>query len=453
VLARILAPEDFGLIGIVTFFFAISNTFIDSGFSVALIRKLKCNQLDYNSVFFFNISLSLLFYSILFLSAPYFSAFFKQPLLVDILRIQGLVIVIDSFSIVQRAILTRDINFKLQTKVSLLASLISGILGISMAYAGQGVWSLVLQIVFRQFFNGIFLWLFSYWKPTISFSFRILRELFGFSSKILGTSLIVALQNNIYYFIIGKFFTPSLLGYYTRAEQFNAIVTNSITGSFDRVFFPVLSSIQENEDQLRNNLRKVLRTSFLISFFALGLLAMISKPLIYGLIGSKWDQSIMYLQLLCIGSIFYPFNVINNNILKIKGRSDLILQLQVIKTFLTALIVLSGILFGITIMLIVRIFTIMVATYLNSSYSGKLLNYSFKSQIKDILPFIISFSLIFIAAYLLILIPLNMYVIGLIQLIASTSVILIYLNNRNITEFNDIKSYIKNFIPAYRSHI
>jgi O-antigen/teichoic acid export membrane protein len=444
ILARLLPPEVFGLIGMVTVFFAIANTFIDSGFNIGLIRKVKCTNLEYNTVFYFNIAVSTFIYLLLFASAPYISVFFKQPQLTIIIRVLSSVIVIDSFSLVQRVILTRDINFRLQTKISVSSSVTSGIIGIAMAYSGYGVWSLVAQTMSRQLINGALLWGFSKWRPGASFSRSAFFDLFHFGSKILGANIISSIQNNIYYFIIGKFFNAASLGFYTRAEQFNAIVVNNITGTVERVFFPVLSSIQEDEDRIKATQRKMLRTSFFITYFSLMAMAIIAKPLIFTLIGPKWEQSVIYLQLLCIGSVFFPFNVVNMNILKIKGRSDLILRLQVIKTILTAIIVIVGIIWGITSMLVARIITTLFATYLNSKYAGKMIGYTFGDQLRDIGKYFLIETFVLLSIFALGYIPVNLTAVLILQLILGLTLLIMIFERIKPSEYMDIKQLILN---------
>jgi teichuronic acid exporter len=442
ILARILPPSDFGLIGMISVFLAISNTFIDSGFSSGLIRKMKCEGIEFDTVFWFNAVIAIIFYFLLFISAPIISRYFGEPKLAELLKVLGLVVIIDSLSLVQRAIFIRDINFKIQTKVSLTASLTGGIIGIVAAFKGLGVWSLVLQTLLRQAIMSILLWTYSKWRPLFRFSKQAFLELFDFGSKILGSNMIITIQNNIYYFVIGKVFSSSGLGFYTRAEQFNSIVTNNITGTMDRVFFPVLASIQNDDSRLMESLKKTLRTSFFVTYFVLIGMAITAKPLIYILVGPKWDQSVPYLQLICIGSVFFPFNVINMNILKIRGRSDLILKLQVIKTSLIAINIVAGIFYGITAMLGVRIITTLFATLLNSYYSGKMLKYSILTQIKDISPYFISENIIFLPMILIMFVFHNVFLCFSIQAVLGIILFFLIFELRKHEEYIEIKKLV-----------
>jgi O-antigen/teichoic acid export membrane protein len=443
ILARLLSPSVFGIVGMVAVIFAIANTVIDSGFSVGLIRKVTCTQEDYSTVFYFNLVISTLLYLILFVSAPFIAVFFREPQLTNITRVLGLVIVIDSLSIVQKVILTRNIDFKSQTIVSLISSILSGIIGIYMAYNEYGVWSLIFQVLTKQLANGFILWLIAKWRPSLVFSITIFKELFSFGSKLLLSGLVNTVQSNIYYLVIGRYFTSVGLGYYTRAESFNAIVTNNLTGTLEKVFFPVLSSIQTDDIRLKSSFKKVIRSSFFISFLALITLAVIAKPFIYILIGPKWDASVLLLQLICLSSIFLPLNSVNLNILKIKGKSNLILRLQIIKSVLLVFTVVAGIFFGINWLLIVRIVTTFLAYWINSWYSGKLIDYNMSEQLKDIAPYFWAIAIIAICMFSFSFLPINNYLMIGGQLSVGALLFFIIFEKKRFEEYLEIKGMIK----------
>ena len=245
VLARLLTPKEYGIMAMIAVFIAVSNSIIDSGFSNALIRKTRIERVDYNTVFYFNLTVSILIYTLLYLAAPAISVFFKESVLVEIIRILGLVLIINAFSVIPRTQFVRDVNFKTQTKVSLISSISSGVFGIGMALGGMGVWSLVGQQLSRQFLNTLFLWIYSKWYPVWEFSRKSFKELFEFGSKLLLSGLLDTIYKNIYYIIIGRFYTSAQLGQYTRADQFNMIFSSNLTSVVQRVSYPVLSSIQE----------------------------------------------------------------------------------------------------------------------------------------------------------------------------------------------------------------
>jgi teichuronic acid exporter len=392
ILARILTPAEFGVIGMITVFISISNSIIDSGFSNALIRKKNANNTDYNTVFFINLLLGILLYLFLFLLSPLISSFFNEPVLLPVTRVMGLLLIINSFAIIQRTILVKKIDFRTQTKISIISSIISGIVGIAMALNNFSVWSLVGQQISRQLINSILLWVFNRWRPVIEFSKRSFRELFGYGSKILLSGIIDSIYKNIYYIIIGKFYSSSQLGQYTRADNFNMIFSSNLTSIVQKVSYPVLSSIQDDQDLLRNAYRKIIKTTMLVTFACMLGLAAVAKPLIVLLIGVKWLPSVSFLQIICFSGMLYPLHAINLNILQVKGRSDLFLQLEIIKKIIALMPIGLGIFYGIEFMLWGSVLTSFIAFFLNSYFSADLINYPTLMQIKDILPtFLISF--------------------------------------------------------------
>jgi O-antigen/teichoic acid export membrane protein len=386
VLARLLSPHDFGLLGMITVFIAVSNSLIDSGFGQALIRKTDIKPIDYNTVFYFNVVVGIFLYIALFAAAPAISIFFHEPKLILITRVTGTVLIINSVSIIQRTLFTKQIDFRTQTKVSLISSLVSGIIGIGLALKGFGVWSLIVQQLSRQLLSSVFLWVYCSWVPKLEYSFKSFKELFGFGSKLLISGLIDTIYRNIYYLVIGKYYSASELGQYTRAEQFNSIFSSNLTSVVQRVSYPVLSSIHGNDSRLKEAYRKVIKSTMLVSFALMLGLAAIAKSLILILIGEKWIECIPYLQIICFGGMLYPLHAINLNILQVKGRSDLFLRLEIIKKCIAIPVVAIGILFGIKFMLVCSVLTSFFAYFLNSYYSAPLLNYPTLDQIKDIIP-------------------------------------------------------------------
>jgi len=391
VLARLLSPAEFGIIGMITIFIAISNSIVDSGFSNALIRKVEVKPIDYNTVFYFNLVISVILLVVIYFLSPAISRFFKEPMLIPITRVMGISLVINAIGIIQRTFLVKNVDFKTQTKVSLIASVSSGLIGIGMAFSGLGVWSLVGQQISRQFLNTTFLWVFSKWKPALEFSSNSFKNLFGFGSKILISGLIDTIYRNIYYLIIGRFYSAAQLGQYSRAEQFNSIFSSNLTAVVQRVSFPVLSSIQDAPNRLKEVYKKIIKTTMLVTFACMLGLAAVSKPLILILIGEKWLTAAVYLQIICFAGMLYPLHAINLNILQVKGRSDLFLKLEIIKKIIAVIPIALGVLCGIEYMLCGSVLTSFISFFLNSHYSAKLINYSTIQQLRDIFPaFIIS---------------------------------------------------------------
>jgi teichuronic acid exporter len=385
ILARLLMPKDYGLIGMVTIFIAVSQSFIDSGFSQALIRKKDCRDEDYSTVFFFNLGIGILCYLLLFASAGVISNFFNEPKLFLLVRVLGINLIINAFGLIERTILTKRIDFKLQTKISVISSVVSGITGIFLAYYGWGVWSLVAQMLTKNLINSALLWLWNKWNLKVVFDIRSFKELFGFGSKLLVSGLIDSIYNNLYYLIIGKYFSAPELGYYTRAEQFKNPPSQNLTSIIQRVSYPVLSTIQDQPEKLKPAYKKLIKCTMFISFVSMIGMAAVAEPMIKTLIGDKWLSSIPYLQLLCFIGMLYPLHVLNLNMLNIKGRSDLFLKLEIIKKILVIPTIVIGVYFGIKIMIAGMFVNSVIAYFLNSYWSGTLINYPMKEQVQDIM--------------------------------------------------------------------
>jgi len=386
ILARILSPKEFGLIGMLTIFIAISQSFIDSGFRQALIRKQNCSQADYSTVFYFNIIIGALFYILLFSCATSIGNFFNEPILKSLIRVLGIGLIINSFTIIQSTLLTKRIDFKLQAKISVIASFSSGIISIYMAYIGLGVWSLVALTVVKYAVSSLLLWSWGNWKPIWYFSKKSFKELFSFGSKLLVSGLIDTIYRNIYYLVIGKYFSAAELGYYTRADQFQSLPSSNLQSIISRVSYPVLATMQNDLPKLRSTYKKIITSTMLITFVLMFGMAAIAKPLVLTLIGSKWEPSVIYLQMLCFVGMFYPLHALNLNMLQVLGRSDLFLRLEIIKKVLAVPIIIIGVFWGVKAMILGMMFLTLIAYFINSYWSGRLVGYSFLEQIIDILP-------------------------------------------------------------------
>ena len=386
ILARILSPKEFGLIGMLTIFIAVSQSFIDSGFTNALIRKKDCSKSDYSTVFYFNIIVSIIFYLILFIFSDAISSFFHEPQLKILLQVLGIGLILNSFSLIQRTIFTKELNFRLQMRVSIIASVGSGVIAIFMAYKGFGVWSLVALTLCRYGFTSFFFWIWSKWKQILAFSKASFNELFSFGSKLLVSGLIDTIYQNVYKLIIGKYFSAIELGYYTLSDQYQSFPSQNLNGIIGRVSYPVLSSIQEDIPKLKIAYQKLIKSTMLLTFVLMMGLAAIAKPMILTLVGEKWLPSVIYLQMLCFVGMFYPLQALNLNMLKVQGRSDLFLRLEIIKKILAVPTIVVGVLFGIKIMILGMWVNTLIAYYINSYWSGKFIGYSTAQQIRDIVP-------------------------------------------------------------------
>lgn len=386
VLARILTPHEYGLIGIITIFIAVFNSIVDSGFSSALIRKKEARDIDYNTIFFFNLVLSILLFVLLYIGAPYIGSFFNEPQLVALSRVMGLIVIINAFAIIQRTILVKRIDFKTQTKVSFIASVSSGIIGIAMAMSGFGVWSLVGQQLSYKLLSTVFLWLYGRWFPKLQFSIASFKELFGFGWKLLVSGLIDTVWRQIYQVVIGKCYSSATLGQYTRAEQFVSLCSSNLNVVVSRVTYPVLSSIQDDRDRLKAAYRRIIRLSMLVTFVLVLGLGAVARPMVLVLIGEQWLPCVPILQIICFSYMMYPLHALNLNMLQVQGRSDLFLKLEIYKKILGIGPVLLGIFINIYWMLIGGVLTGFFAYYLNAYYSGPFLKYGVWQQVKDVLP-------------------------------------------------------------------
>lgn len=386
VLARLLSPREFGLIGIITVLIALSQSFVDSGFSQALIRKNDCTQEDYCTVFYFNMLVGILFYIVLFLSAGPIAKFFKEPQLFDLIRVLGLNILIICVGLIQRTILIKRINFRLQAKISIISTITSGIFAIWMAYEGWGVWSLVWKVLSQNLITTLFLWFWNRWRPILTFSISSFRTLFNFGSKLLATGLIDTAYRNIYFLVIGKFFSAAELGYYTRADEFRNMPSANLCTIVRRVAYPALATVQDDNHKLKIGFKKLIKSTMLISFVLMIGMAAVARPMILTLVGEKWEPSVTYLQLLCFVGMLYPLHAFNLDILLVKGRSDLFLQIEIIKKILTVPTIIVGVVFGIKIMIMAMFINSCIAYFLNSYWSGRMINYGMREQVVDILP-------------------------------------------------------------------
>lgn len=392
-IARILLPSDYGLIGMLAIFMGIAQTFIDSGFANALIQKKDRNNKDYSTVFYFSIIVSIIIYIILFFSAPLIADFYNQPLLTSITRVYMWTLVINGFSISQTAKLTVDLNFKAQAVISIISIIISGIVGIALAFTGFGVWALVWQGITLSFTRTTTIWIASRWVPLLSFSKESFKRLFSFGSKLLASSLINSIYSNISTIVIGKAFKATDLGFFTRAQQFCQLPTQTITNIVVKVNYPILSQLQEDNIKLVESYKTLLRTPVFILYPILFGLAFLAHPLIEVFLGNKWLPSSVLIPILCFGCLWEPLTHINLNLLYVKGKTDLVLKLELIKKPIAFLLLFCAIPIGLKGMCWAISIYSFIAFCFNCHYTGKILNFGFFHQIKSLLP-IIAYSLV-----------------------------------------------------------
>lgn len=402
ILARRLGPEAFGLIGMLAVFIAISQVFVDSGFSSAIIRKTDRNESDYSTVFIFNGIIALICYGILWVTAPSIAEFYSKPELTSLTRWLGLVVPINSLGVVQRVRLSVSLNFKAQAKASITAAMISGICAIVLAYHFDfGVWALVAQTLILSIINISLLNILDPWMPKAGFSVASFKTLFGFGYKLLLSSLLESLYANIYPLIIGKWYDATRLGYYSQANQLSSVPAMTMTNIIQRVSYPLLSNIQNNVEELEKKYLNIIRMSCLIVFPVMTVLAIVATPMLTLLVGEKWQPAGVMVSILCAGYLLYPLHAINLNLLQVKGRSDLFLKLEIIKKIITTIILLITLPHGITALCYGIAINSYCALFINLYYTGKLSTIGFTVQLRALLPsWMISIS--FIVALVLI---------------------------------------------------
>lgn len=451
IMARMLTPNDYGLVGMLTVFIAVSQSLVDSGFSQALIRKQDRTETDNSTVFYFNVIVGLLLYGLLYVTAPVIANFYHEPQLIAITRVIGLSVIFNSLVVVQRALLTIKIDFKTQAKAALTAAIISGIIGIWMAYNGYGVWSIVAQQLINLGVNTFLLWILSHWRPLWSYSWKSFKELFGFGSKLMISGLIDTIYNNIYLILIGRVFSASDLGYYTRAHQFAQFPSSNLTGILQRVTYPVLCSIQNEDERLANVYRRFLRISAFIIFPLMMGLAAVAEPLVLILLKEQWMFAATLLTIICFSMMWYPIHAINLNLLQVKGRSDLFLKLEIYKKMVGVIILCITIPMGLIAMCVGSFFTSMIALIINTYYTGKLIKVGYICQMRDLMPiFLLSVSMGTIVYF--IIHSLNIHPIA--QLCVGILIgILYYILIASFFKFNELKDLVellkrknKNFI-------
>lgn len=386
VLARLIMPEQFAAIAMLSIFIAVAGVFINSGFATALMRKTDRTQVDCSTVFYFNIVISILSYLILFFIAPYVAEFYNLPELKPILRVTSITLVIGSTAGVHRTLFSAKMDFKSLAKYNISALIISGCVGMYMAYKGFEVWALVTQSIVSSVVSTVCIWHASTWRPTLQFSWISLKEFFSFGSKLLASGLLDTVYTNMYSVLIGKFFPHSDLAFYNRAASLKSLASSTPTSVLQSVTFPALCKLQNSDDSLRSGYRKMLQvSSFVIFPLCLGIGA-VSYPLINVVYTNVWIYAAALLQIIVFAGMWYPIHAINLNLLQVKGRSDLFLRLEVIKKILGVSMLCITIPIGLEAMCYGGIVTSIICLFINTHYTGKLLNLGFFAQLKDIYP-------------------------------------------------------------------
>jgi len=385
-LARFLVPSDFGLVAMMAVFLAVAESLMNSGFKQALIRLQDAEQVDFNTAFYANICLGVLSYLLLFLAAPFIAQFYDEPRLIILIRVAGLNILIHAFQVVQSSILSRELNFKVQLQATIPAGIISGIIAVSLAFAGIGVWALIVQMLLATLITTVLLWWLQGWRPTARFSRPSLWGIYNFGYKLFLSGLLDTIFQNLYVIVIAKLFAATVAGHYFFAKKITDVVVSQLVSAVQTVTYPALATFQDDNVRLKAGYRKVIGiTTFLLSP-AMLLLTAVAEPLFVFLLPEKWHTAVMYLQLMCIANVMYPLHAINVNILQVKGRSDLFLVAEIIKKIIAITILAISYRYGVIGILIGQIVTSVLCYVPNCYFSNKLINYTVREQMADFMP-------------------------------------------------------------------
>lgn len=442
ILARLLTPEEYGLIGMCLIVNAILEGFVDSGFSTSIIRKKDANNDDYNTMFIVNFVISIFLYIGVFFTSSFIADFFKKPELTDLVKVTGVIIIINALSLTQNTILVKHINFKAKTKASVISALISGVVGITLAYSGYGVWSLVTQMVTRSLCNTISLWIINRWLPNLSFSTSSFKYMWGFGWKLLVSGLLDRVWTEAYQIVVGKFYSPAMLGQYTRSKHYASLLSTNLNKVVMQVSYPVLSSIQDEEERMVGAYRRIIKMTMFVTAISLLFMAGISEPMIRVLIGDKWLQAASFLPLICFSMSLYPLHAINLNMLKVLGRSDLFLIYEILKKIVAVGPICLGIFVDIYAMLVGSIVAGIISFFINSWYTGKRLKYTSWKQIRDVAPNYAIGVLVFLSVYFLKFLPLSPFVILPVQIVIGMVAFFFIAESTKLAQYIEIKEIV-----------
>jgi len=398
-LAKFLVPADFGLVAMMTVFLALGSSLMDSGFKQALIRKHDASQDDFNTVFYANLLLGLMSYAVLFGSAPWIALFYAEPRLVELIRVAAVGVLINAFLVVQSAQMHRELNFKAEMHTTIPAGILSGTSAVALAYYGFGVWALVIQMLLFASCNTVLLWFKQGWRPSLSFSHASMRQMYSFGYRLFLSGALDTIFKNIYVIVVSKVFSTSIAGYYFFAEKIKDMVINQLVSSIQTVTYPALVGLQDDV-RLKEGYRKVIAVTTFVLFPVMTLMAALAQPIFELLLPEQWLPAAIYLQFLCVAGLLAPINSVNLNILKVKGRSDLYLKLEVFKKVLTVLVFALSLSYGIFGVLIGQIISSVLIYLSNSYFSAILINYSARQQIADFLASLLLSSFLGIMVFL-----------------------------------------------------
>jgi O-antigen/teichoic acid export membrane protein len=401
ILARLLSPADFGLVGMITIFIVIGESLTNSGFGQALIQKKDADSVDFSTVFYFNIFASVLIYLLVYLGSPFIADFYHEPQLVLITKVISLTFVINAFGLVHLTYLEKKLDFKAPALIGVISVVVSGTISIILAYKGFGVWALVVHTVLRSIIATLLFWKISYWKPLLQFSMSSLKGLFSYGYNILVAGLIDSFFRNIYFLIIGRFFSAQSLGYYTRAVSFNDMPVMTITGLVQNVTYSVFSSIQDDNNKIIAGYTKVIRGLLAVVLPLMVIVFITSKPLISIVLGEKWLPVVPYLKLMALYGWIYVIQTINNQIITVKGRSDYYLHIKIIDKTLIVISIFLTFKYGIMAMIYGHMAATIVTYLAGNIYLNKIINIPLSYQLKNIFPFFVSALIMLLSNYFL----------------------------------------------------
>lgn len=418
VLARLLAPELYGTIALVTVFTAILQVFVDSGMGNALIQKKDADDLDFSTIFYFNMFSCTCLYLFMFVAAPYIAAFYSDPTITPLVRVLSLTLIISGVKNIQQAYVSRTMQFKRFFFATLGGTIVSAVVGISMACLGFGVWALVAQRLTNSCIDTVILWCTVQWKPKLCFSFARLKGLFSYGWKLLLASLLDTVYNNLRQLIIGKVYSSEDLAYYNKGKQFPNLVITNVNSSISSVLFPKISSEQDNLVRVKEMTRKAIRTSSYFVWPAMIGLFVCAEPLILLLLTEKWLPAVPYLRLFCINYAFWPIHTANLSAIKAVGRSDLFLKLEIIKKCIGVASIILTVSHGVYVMAFASMLTAPISSFINASPNKKLINYSYFEQLKDLVPAIAMSCVMGFCVWWLQYLPMHAILILLVQVLA-----------------------------------
>ncbi len=446
VLARILCPDDYGILAILMAFIALANVFVQSGFNTSLIQKKDSDETDFSSVFWLSLFVSLLLYIVLFFASPFIARFYKNDILIPILRVLALTLFFGALNSVQSAMVSKTMQFKKFFFSSMGGVVGSGIVGIILACNGFGVWALVAQQLANNLLISVILWTTVKWRPKFVFSIEKVKSLFSFGWKLLCSGLLDTGYRQIYNLVIGRVFTSSDLGIFSRGEQFPQVIATNLDGSIQSVMLPTLSSHNDSAEEVKQITRRSISTSSYVLMPCMLGMAAIAKNLVLVLLTEKWLPCVPFLQLACLAFALYPIHTANLTAINAMGRSDVFLKVEVIKKIIGIAVLVVTVPFGLVAMAAGRVFSGIICTFVNAHPNKKILDYSYIEQWKDILPYVLVAAAMALVVYFVGFIPLQAAPVLFIQIAAGIFFYVLVSKIFRLEAFNYLVQTLREFM-------